>query len=115
MQLIRGLRNLFALQLIYHSPDGRCPLLIREMRSSIADIVVHCSDLRLEYIGMCGFLDAPSGNPITRLIKTRDVSRDNGRVESGRNSVKVSVAAGLKLWQVSDVKMWETEMWMSWL
>lgn len=70
MQQISGLRSLHALQILFHNSRGvSAASLVREMRHSIADTLMHCP-LPVEYLGVCYAMNVPSSDYVTWLKRT---------------------------------------------
>lgn len=69
MQHISRLRSLFALQILFHA-QNRDIHVVREMRLSIADTIVHCPTIPVEYVGFCYAVNVPGFDIVTQLRRT---------------------------------------------
>ncbi|RJE20801.1 F-box domain protein [Aspergillus sclerotialis] len=144
VQKIQGLKALVALQIFYHHPD-RCISILRELRYSIADHVMHFPYLRVKYVAMCYSLHGPIHNQALCITKAPrfDLELDALKIhdlslfetcDPGKASASVSspsdlvtpdesdypvdqagrfniVIKGVRLRDISGIKMWEKEIW----
>ncbi|KAL1962550.1 hypothetical protein VTN77DRAFT_9425 [Rasamsonia byssochlamydoides] len=93
MQQISGLRSLFALQILFHghSRDGYNNRLVREMRYSIADTIVHCPSLPVEYVGVCCAMNVPGSDSVTQMRRTVRKPRAAALQTASRSTTKTDI------------------------
>lgn len=143
-----------ALQIFYYHPD-RCISILRELRSSIVDHIMHFPHLRVKYVAMCYSVHGPIHNQALHIttpprfefdsypLRINDLSgSDTGHLVKGKpifvpppdSSTSTSsssempspydsddpveqpgrvnvIVKGIRLRDISGIKMWEKEIW----
>ena len=134
MQNLRGLKNLYALNVLAVRTNDQCHSVIRECRKFTVDTLTHCPELKLRYLVMSGTVcqlarrplwairskttggkgkgkgkekaavNGPTNEPIDALTDSENFSD----IESG--GLEMAVVKQLKFSDVVGVKIFEKEI-----
>ena len=134
MQNLRGLKNLYALNVLAIRTTDQCHSVIRECRKFTIDTLTHCPELKLKYLVMSGMVcqlarrpssairskaaakrkgkgkeKAPLNAPMTDPVDPFTTDSENfSEIESG--GLEMAVVKQLKFSDVEGVKIFEKEI-----